>query len=65
MNVNFDANQRISCQVITNIIDDSVIEADQCFSLVIVTPPGSDLVPGGKANVTIVDDDVIITSIGE
>ena len=53
----FAANQRISCTLINNVIDDIVFEETECFSLVITVPPGSRLVPGGDANVTIIDND--------
>jgi len=63
--VSFDANERVSCSVINNIIDDNIRETDQCFLLKIVPGPDSDLVPGGNANVTIVDDDIILASPSE
>ena len=40
-----------------NIVDDSNFEDTECFILVITVPPDSDLVPGGNATVTIMDDD--------
>ena len=56
--VNFDPNQMVSCVEMNNIIDDNIAEDDECFSLVIVVPPGSSLVPGENANVTIISIDV-------
>lgn len=63
--VSFSPNQRTSCVQMNNIINDNVREVAQCFSLVITVPPDSGLVPGSNANVTIIDDDVIIVSGGE
>ena len=40
-----------------NVINDNVREGPECFSLVIAVPPGSGLVPGDSANVTIIDDE--------
>ena len=57
MTVTFAPNQMVSCVDMSNIIDDSVFEQTECFQLVITVPPGSRLVPGGNANVTIIDDD--------
>ena len=58
MNVSFPANQRISCVLIDNIIDDNVNENAECFSLVIMVPPDSHLVSGENINVTIISDDI-------
>ena len=58
MNVSFPPNQRISCVLIDNIIDDNVNENAECFSLVIMVPPDSYLVPGENINVTIISDDI-------
>ena len=55
--VTFAPNQRIACVEMNNIIDDNVLEGTECFSLVITVPPGSGLVPGDSANVTITDND--------
>ena len=62
--MSFAPNQMIACTLMDNIISDNVRETDECFSLVIVPPGGSGLVPGGNANVTIIDN-TIITSPGE
>ena len=62
--MSFAPNQMVSCVLMDNIITDNVRETDECFTLVIDPPPGSDLVPGGNANVTIVDN-TIITSPGK
>ena len=53
----FAPDQMIACVEMNNIIDDSVPEGPECFSLVITVPPGSGLVPGDSANVTIIDTD--------
>ena len=53
----FAPNQMVSCILMDNIINDDVDEDTECFRLVIDPPPGSDLVSGGDANVTIIDDD--------
>ena len=58
MNVSFPPNQRISCVLIDNIIDDNVNENAECFSLVIMVPPDSYLVRGENINVTIISDDI-------
>ena len=63
--VSFAPNQMISCVQIDNIIDDNIRETTQCFSLIIQTPPDSKLVPGGNANVTILDDDATIATTSE
>ena len=65
--VSFAPNQEISCVLINNIIDDNIHEVTQCFSLVIKVPSSdSRLVPGGRANVNILDDDQpIISSSGQ
>ena len=56
--VTFAPNQMVSCVDMNNIIDDSITEPTECFQLVIMVPPGSRLVPGDNANVTIIDEDV-------
>ena len=56
-NVIFAPNQMVSCVDMNNIIYDSINEPTECFQLVIMVPPGSRLVPGDNANVTILDDD--------
>ena len=53
--VTFAPNQMVACINMNNIIDDRVREEQECFQLVIIVPPGSRLVPGGNANVTIID----------
>ena len=55
--MSFAPNQMVSCVLMNNVIDDNVAENTECFRLIIDPPPGSDLVPGGEANVTITDDD--------
>ena len=55
--VTFAPNQMVACIDMNNIIDDSAPEGQECFQLVIMVPPGSRLVPGDNANVTIIDDD--------
>ena len=62
--VSFAPNQMVSCVQLNNVISDNIRETDECFTLVIDPPPGSDLVPGGNANVTIVDN-TVIASPGE
>ena len=57
MTVTFAPNQMVSCVNMNNVIDDSINEPTECFQLVIMVPPGSRLVPGDNANVTILDDD--------
>ena len=47
----------IACVEMNNIIDDSVPEGRECFSLVIRVPPDSGLDPGDSANVTITDNE--------
>ena len=56
----FAPNQMIACVVMNNVINDNVPEGPECFSLVITVPPGSGLVPGDSANVTILDNKPII-----
>ena len=63
--VTFQPNQMIRCIEMNNIIDDSVREGSECFSLVITVPPGSRLIPGDEANVTILDDEPVVTITGE
>lgn len=53
----FEPNQMISCVLMDNIVDDNVAEDTECFTLIIVPPPDSDLVPGANTTVTIEDDD--------
>lgn len=60
--VTFAPNQMVACIDMNNIIDDRVREGQECFQLVIIVPPGSRLVPGGNANVTIVDGIIPQTS---
>ena len=61
----FQPNQMIRCIEMNNIIDDIVLEGPECFSLVITVPPGSRLIPGNNANVTILDDEPVVTTSGE
>ena len=55
--VTFASNQMVACIDMNNIIDDSAPEPTECFQLVIMVPPGSHLVPGDNANVTIIDNE--------
>ena len=53
----FAPNQMVSYVLMNNVIDDNVAEDTECFRFIIDPPDDSDLVPGGEANVTIIDDD--------